>query len=169
MFPAKSLYVVIRPSIRYALALLVAHGMGLAGLLAASPFELPLKLALSLAVALSCWHTISHQALLSSDDAVLRLTWSDKEYFLTTRGGDLVRAQLHTSLALRWLLVLNFREPAAGAQAGASRSQGLRLPWRRRKNWSVVIVPGMVTAMTMRRLQVFFRWGGGQPSQRRPA
>ena len=145
MFPSASLYVVLQPSQGYALALALAHGLALLALALSPGFSPWLKLAVAVAVALCCWTTVARQALLASDDAVVRLTWSGEDYYLTTAGGDLIRARLVSRVALRWLLALNFRETVP-------------TPFWRRRNYPVIILPGMVPAPSLRRLQVFFRW-----------
>ncbi|MGI9322353.1 MAG: protein YgfX [Pseudomonadales bacterium] len=149
MFPVQTLYVVIRPSWRYAALLIGVHLLGLLALPFAPLLGLPLKLALGFALLLSCWHSLQKQALLTSDDAVVRLTWSDKEYFLTTAGGQMVRARLDTRVTFPWLLILNFKEATSGHWL---------TNWLHRRTWSVVILPDMVPPTTLRRLQVFFRW-----------
>lgn len=144
MFPSESLYVTLEPSRRYALLLAGAHGLALAALLLGPAWGPWLKLALGMAVALSCWQAVTRQALLTSGDAVVRLTWAGKEYYLTTAGGELVRARLAQRVVFRWLLALYFRDAARG--------------WLGAKGYPVVILPGMVPDAAMRRLQVFFRW-----------
>lgn len=131
-----------QPSRYFALALIAAHGIGLAALM---PLALPVwaKAGLALLVLFSLSYHWWRDAWLSAPSSGVALVLEGDQVLLVTRGGGRLMGEiLRDSLVTPCLTVLNI------------------LPQDARLTRSVVIFPDSLDAESFRQLRVWLKWGG---------
>ncbi len=108
-FSSGSLYLLLKPSPVHLLLVVTVHLLGLAGVWLNILFGLPLRVFLTLAVLASLVHALRRRVLLLDRKSVTEVIYSDGDWRLRLKSGELVSASLKRPYFVgRYLVVLRF-------------------------------------------------------------
>jgi hypothetical protein len=144
-FTAENLYLQVKPSIVYALMVILVHLLAGIAIHLNSSFDIWLQNALFVCVLVSLFEMMNRRVLLMHPDSVTEVACHRGQWRLTTRSGDHQQAALREPLyAGQYLIVLQFRT-----------AEKRKIP--------VVIARDACTPDTFRRTRISLRLTGLQP------